>query len=164
LEEARWKTPNTGGGLMPISIDPGAEVNYRLRLAENYLKDAEESFKRGDFRATVASSQLTVENSAKAIISVFRIPSWSHDPSHELREIAQQIPLDVRHLVEELADLAEILAPEHGRSTYGEPARGLTPWEIYSRDDAEKTLQYARKAVEIAGIILGRLRVDIRHV
>jgi len=28
----------------------------------------------------------------------------------------------------------------------------------------KKTLQYARKAVEIVGIILGRLRVDMWHV
>ena len=35
--------------------------------------------------------------------------------------------MHTRELVEELADIAESLAPEHGRATYGEPLRGLTP-------------------------------------
>ena len=111
-----------------------------MKLARYYLRDAENAFRRGDFRATVASSQLSAENSAKAVIAFYRIPSWSHNPAPELREIADQIPEDVKELALELADIAETLAPEHGRVTYGEPLRGLTPWEIYSREDAHTPL------------------------
>jgi len=66
----------------------------------------------------------------------------------------------VKELALELADIAETLAPEHGRVTYGEPLRGLTPWEIYSREDAEKTLNYARKALEQAIKVLSKLGVE----
>lgn len=101
-----------------------------------------------------------LKNSAKAVIAFYRIPSWSHNPAPELREIADQIPEDVKELALELADIAETLAPEHGRVTYGEPLRGLTPWEIYSREDAEKTLNYARKALEQAIKVLSKLGVE----
>ena len=50
--------------------------------------------------------------------------------------------------------MAELLAPERGRATYGEPARGLTPWEIYGREDAEEALEHARRALELMMIIL----------
>ena len=143
-----------------MKINPLSEVLYRVKLARYYLRDAENAFRRGDFRATVASSQLSAENSAKAVIAFYRIPSWSHNPAPELREIADQIPEDVKELALELADIAETLAPEHGRVTYGEPLRGLTPWEIYSREDAEKTLNYARKALEQAIKVLSKLGVE----
>ncbi len=60
----------------------------------------------------------------------------------------------------ELADIAETLPPEHGRATYGEPLRGLAPWETYSREDTEKALNYARKALECAIKVLSRLGVE----
>jgi HEPN domain-containing protein len=144
---------------MALVIDPESEVRYRVRLAEGYLREAEENFKREDFRATVAASQLAAENAAKAIIAIFRIPSWSHDPSHELREVISQLPQSLRPLAEELAGIAQLLAPEHGRVTYGEPTRGLTPWEIYGREDAEKALQLAKKAVELMRLILRELKM-----
>ena len=143
-----------------MKINPLSEVLYRVKIAKYYLRDAENAFRRGDFRATVASSQLSAENSAKAVIAFYRIPSWSHNPAPELREVADQIPEDVKELALELADIAETLAPEHGRATYGEPLRGLTPWEIYSRDDAGKALNYARKALECAIKVLSRLGVE----
>jgi len=142
---------------MRLGINPRREVEYGLKLAERYLSDAEEAFARGDYRGTVASSQLSVENSAKAVIALFRVPSWSHDPSHELREFLSQLPGDFRELGEELANYAQTLAPEHGRSTYGEPVRGLTPWELYSEEDAERALRYARKALRNARLIVERL-------
>jgi len=73
----------------------------------------------------------SAENAAEAVITVYRVPSWSHGPSHELRELISQVSQSLRPLVEELAEMASLLAPEHGRLTYGEPSRGLTPWDIY---------------------------------
>jgi len=142
---------------MTLRINPLSEVSYRVKLAERYLADAEGALRREDFRGTVAASQLAAENAAKAVIAVHRIPSWSHDPSHELREVAELLPPSAKALAEELASIAEPLAPEHGRATYGEPTRGLTSWEIYGREDAEKALQRARRAVELANTILKEL-------
>jgi HEPN domain-containing protein len=139
---------------MAIRLDPRSEVGYRLRLVERYLRDAEDAYRRGDFRGAVASSQLAAENAAKAVVAVYRVPSWTHDPSHELRELVDQMPQELRPSAEELAEVAELLAPERGRATYGEPARGLTPWEIYGEEDAEEALERARRALELMMVIL----------
>jgi len=144
---------------MTLRINPLSEVGYRVKLAERYLAEAENAYERGDLRGAVAASQFAAENAAKAVIAVYRIPSWSHDPSHELREVAERMPPSLRSLAEELASVAGLLAPEHGRATYGEPARGLTPWELYTREDAEAALTSARRAVELARRILSELRV-----
>lgn len=144
---------------MMLKINPRSEIEYRMRLALRYLEDAEEAYGRGDYRGAVASSQLAAENAAKAVVAVYRVPSWSHDPSHELREVIQQIPQELRIWVEELASITRLLAPEHGRATYGEPTRGLTPWELYTREDAETALGHARRAVELAELLLKGLGV-----
>jgi len=119
-------------------FDPIDEVKYRYRLAVNYLREADEAFSIGDWRGTVANAQLSAENAAKAVIAAYRVPSWSHDPSDELRELIDRMLGDLVDLIIELANIAKTLAPEHGRSTYGEPSRGLTPWDIYNKGDAEK--------------------------
>jgi HEPN domain-containing protein len=99
---------------MMFKMNPKSEVDYRMKLAQQYLEESENAYRRGDIRSTVASSQLAAENAAKAIVAVYRIPSWSHDPSHELRDMIEQMPQNLRPLAEELARIAGLLAPEHG--------------------------------------------------
>jgi Uncharacterized conserved protein related to C-terminal domain of eukaryotic chaperone, SACSIN len=137
------------------------EVRYRYKLAINYLRDANEAFNRGDWRDTVANAQLSAENAAKAVIAVYRVPSWSHDPSGELQELVDRMPRELADLVIELANIAKRLAPEHGRSTYGEPSMGLTPWDIYTQGDAENALGMAKRAVEIMKTILRTLGINV---
>ncbi|KUO79365.1 MAG: HEPN domain-containing protein [Vulcanisaeta sp.] len=142
-------------------FDPMDEVRYRYKLAINYLRDANEAFNRGDWRGTVANAQLSAENAAKAVIAVYRVPSWSHDPSGELQELVDRMPRELADLVIELANIAKRLAPEHGRSTYGEPSMGLTPWDIYTQGDAENALGMAKRAVEIMKAILRTLGINV---
>ena len=142
-------------------FDPMDEVRYRYRLAINYLRDANEAFNRGDWRGTVANAQLSAENAAKAVITVYRVPSWSHDPSGELQELVNRMPRELADLVIELANIAKRLAPEHGRSTYGEPSMGLTPWDIYTQGDAENALGMAKRAIEIMKAILRTLGINV---
>ncbi|MEM2541697.1 MAG: HEPN domain-containing protein, partial [Candidatus Methanomethylicia archaeon] len=59
-----------------------------------------------DYKESVEAAQLAVENAAKAIIALKRIPSWTHDPSDELIEVAQELPDEFKSLAEELAYLA----------------------------------------------------------
>jgi HEPN domain-containing protein len=141
-------------------FDPIDEVKYRYRLAVNCLREADEAFSRGDWRGTVANAKLSAENAAKAVIAAYRVPSWSHDPSDELRELIDRMPGDLVDLIIELANIAKTLAPEHGRSTYGEPSRGLTPWDIYNKGDAEKALGMANRAVDIMKTILNALGIN----
>ncbi|MFP3296280.1 MAG: HEPN domain-containing protein [Vulcanisaeta sp.] len=142
-------------------FDPMDEVRYRYKLAINYLRDANEAFNRDDWRGTVANAQLSAENAAKAVIAVYRVPSWSHDPSGELQELVDRMPRELADLVIELANIAKRLAPEHGRSTYGEPSMGLTPWDIYTQGDAENALGMAKRAVEIMKAILRTLGINV---
>jgi len=142
-----------------LKLNPQSQVQYRVKLATRYLKEAEEAIKRKDYRNTVASSQLCAENAAKAIIALYRIPSWSHDPSHELLEVIQHLKPELRRLAKELAEIARKLAPEHGRTTYGEPTRGLTPWDIYSEEDAIEALSMARRAWKSMKTILKELKI-----
>jgi HEPN domain-containing protein len=142
-------------------FDPMDEVRYRYRLAINYLRETNNAFDRGDWRGTVANAQLSAENAAKAVIAIYRLPSWSHDPSGELEELIDRMPRELTSLILELANIAKALAPEHARSTYGEPNAGLTPWDIYGRDDAERALAMARRAVDITNTILKSLGINV---
>lgn len=109
-----------------MSLNPKEEALYRLELAEGYLDRARKAFASQDFANTVAEAQLSVENSAKAVISCFRIPSWSHDPSEELLDIMKDNQSKIIQLLgkgflkhlKDMARRAHTLAPEHGRSTY----------------------------------------------
>lgn len=143
-----------------MKLNPMGEVRYRIRLAQNYLREAEEAYRRGDWRMVVASSQLCAEDAGKAVIAFFKVPSCTHDPSPELIDTLNNIPGDTKKMVEELVYIVRSLAPEHGRSTYGEPLRGLTPWDIYSARDAERALMMAGKASENAVKILEKLGVE----
>ncbi|MBS7248814.1 MAG: HEPN domain-containing protein [Candidatus Jordarchaeales archaeon] len=141
-----------------MKFNPANEVSYRARLAARYLEEAEDALRRRDYRGAVASSQLSTENSAKAVIALFSIPSWSHDPSHELLEVLHMLPENMRRLAEELAEIARQLAPEHGRTTYGEPVKRLTPWDIYDEESASEALSKATRAQEIMNMILSKMR------
>ncbi len=145
-----------------MKLNPAKEVMHRIKLAALYLKEAREAYKGGNYRLSVASSQLSVENSAKAVISYFRVPSWSHDPSHELLELLENLPPDVRDVGEKLARFSAKLAPEHARSTYGEPETGKTPWDIYSEEDAREALKMAEQSLEYARRILKSLGMEPR--
>jgi len=139
-----------------LKIDPSAEAEYRFKLSSEYLKRAEKFLRTGDYRESVEASQLSVENAAKAVIALRRIPSWSHDPSDELMEVAEELPMELRGLAEELALLAHELAPEHGLATYGRLTEGLTPWDLYDEARACEALRKARRAHELMKQILRR--------
>ncbi|OYT25338.1 MAG: DNA-binding protein [Thermoprotei archaeon ex4572_64] len=132
-----------------IIYNPKREIEYRYKLAVQYLNDAENAYSRRDWRSCVASAQMAVENAAKTLIAIHRVPSWSHDPSRELIELIDKFPKEFEEKIQELANYAHILAPEHARTSYGDPTLGLTPWELYDEEYARKCLEIARKAVEI---------------
>lgn len=144
-----------------MKLNPINDIVYRINLAKKYLEEAEKAYSRSDWRTTVSSSQLSAENSGKAVIAFYKIPGWSHDPSPELLEIISTTPLEINEKIERLAEITRLLAPEHGRSTYGEPIRGITPWEIYTDKDAEKSLRMAREALYYSLTILKKLGIDI---
>jgi len=52
--------------MSPLRFDPNDEVEYRRRLAEGFLRDAERSFNNRDWRGTVLNSQLAAEKRCKS--------------------------------------------------------------------------------------------------
>jgi HEPN domain-containing protein len=126
------------------------EAERRLKLAERHLKETEEAHLRNDYPEVVHHAQLCVENAAKAIISLFFIPSWSHDPSRELRECTKDLglPDNLRGKIDSLGEYTSVLAPEHGSTNYGTVAH--LPEEIYKREDAERALRYTRDGLQVA--------------
>jgi HEPN domain-containing protein len=141
-----------------LRFNPRREVEYRIELATRFLEEAEKAWSSGDWRRVVESSQLASENAAKSVIAIYRIPSWSHDPYEELVEISLDLNPKYRKPISRLAEIAHELAPEHGRVIYGEPGRGVTPWDLYSREDAENALDKAREAVKTAKNLITLLK------
>lgn len=142
-----------------MSLNPVREIRYRFRLATEHMKRAERLFKLRDWVGVVNSVQLAVENFAKALIAAFEVPTWSHDPSTQLLKLLDRFPSSLRDDIQVIARVVRELAPEHGRSTYGEPSRGLTPSELYREghasealDKAVKVLDATRKVLEALGI------------
>ncbi|MEM3607292.1 MAG: HEPN domain-containing protein [Candidatus Bathyarchaeia archaeon] len=132
-----------------MKIDPKSEAEYRAKLARGYLERAEKFLSTGDYRECVEASQLAVENAAKAVVALMRIPSWSRDPSDELMELIGELPGDCRGWAVRPAGLARELAPEHGVVTYGKPVEGLAPWELYGEPEASAALGKADEAVKL---------------
>jgi HEPN domain-containing protein len=134
------------------------EAEYRLSLAKSNLKDSGKFMRDGLFHWSVLSARLSVENSAKAIISCFRIPSWLHDPSAELRELIGELRRSISNRVggetiealRRLADAARELAPDRGKATYGIIDIRLTPTEIYGEAEAKRAVSLAEDSYETA--------------
>lgn len=141
-----------------MTFNPLTEVRYGYKLAVEHLERAERLFSLKDWAGTVSTSQLAIENFAKAIIAVFEVPTWSHDPSNQL---IGRLPAEVTDDIRELAALAREMAPEHGRSSYGEPTVGLLPSEIYGEDHASNALRRGKEARAITERVLDMLNVEL---
>ncbi|MBE0516843.1 MAG: HEPN domain-containing protein [Methanophagales archaeon] len=142
-----------------MSFNPLSEVRYRYRLGIEHLERAERLFSLNDWVGTVSASQLAVESLAKAVIALFEVPTWSHDPSGQLSSLLEQMPDDIVDSVKKLVAFAREMAPEHGRSSYGEPSAGIVPGDIYKEEHASKALEEARKARETAERVLERFDI-----
>ena len=137
-----------------MKFNPSREIEYRIELARSFLQDAEERLRLSDFKGCVQYSQLSAENAAKAVIATRRTPSWGHDPSAELLEVTKELSAEHRESPARLAAICSQLAPEHARTTYGEPERFLTPWALYDLEAAQRSITLAREAVAIMNEII----------
>jgi len=133
-------------------VESEEEARYRLKLAEWHFSRAEDAFGRHDSVGCVRESQLCAEESAKAVIACFRLPSPVHDPSDELLAVAEENADTISKVMGEtfiedlkkVGEAAKRLAPAHIRSVYGEAGR--PPWEIYDEESARDALELARGA------------------
>lgn len=141
-----------------MSLNPLEDVKYRYTLASQSLSRAESLHRLNDWAGSVHFSQLAIENFAKALIALFEVPVWNHDPSNQLLRLRNRLPKECIEELNELAIMVRELAPEHARSTYGEPDKGLTPADVYTEKHATDAVGKAKRAGEIAERVLTTLR------
>lgn len=80
------------------------DVKYRLNLARGFLKEAEEDFGLKRWRSCVDNSQLSVENSGKAVLMLFGLSPKTHDPARHLALLLQneKLPKLIRDRIKDL--------------------------------------------------------------
>ena len=139
-------------------MESRADAEYRFEVACGFLQEAEQDLALDRWRSAVKNAQLTVENAAKAVISQRRPTPKTHDVAQELRLLLQEgrAAPEKAALLIELAECAEMLGRDvHIRTDYGDEVRRVTPWALFSQEDAEQALTHARRAVSLAKAILG---------
>ena len=113
------------------------DVEYRLNLAKGFLKEAEEDFQLKRWRSCVNSSQLSVENSGKAILMLFGISPKTHEPARLLGKLVQntEIPNETRKKIKEiLPEFLTLGVEEHFMTDYGDESSYALPWEILMKN------------------------------
>ena len=133
------------------------EAKYRLKLARGFLAEAKQDLDLGRWRSAVDNAQLSVENSAKAVLALVGFTGKTHNVGDLLREA-----LDREEFGEEIREKAELLAQHadelgfevHVRTDYGDETEGRTPWELFDEEDAHEAVEIAEKSLQIARDIL----------
>lgn len=126
------------------------DAEYRLRLAEGMLAEAEQDFQLKRWRSCVGTSQEAVENASKAVIAFFGPMQKTHDLEKQLGLLLEKGTVDkiLEMDMKELISLAgELGSREHVMVTYGDEVHYRDPWQLFSEDDARKALEIAQKAV-----------------
>lgn len=139
-------------------MDSRDEARYRLHLAQGYAKEAEHLYAACQWRACVSSSQLAVENSAKAVLALVGPLVKTHDLSRMLLDAVEGFGFgqEGRPRLERLAECARLLGfREHIMTDYGDELARRTPWEIYDEGRAKRALALAEEACEIAVELVG---------
>ncbi|MGB9722165.1 MAG: HEPN domain-containing protein [bacterium] len=140
-----------------------SDARYRLKLADGFLNEARKQFEIKLFRAVVDAAQLSVENSIKAVIAMFKPIPKTHEMAETIEDILREVKFNEDEIkkLERLQELAAIMGFEtHIRTDYGDELQQITPWELYDEDEARKALNYARESVDIANeIIKKRLKL-----
>ncbi|MGQ9596660.1 MAG: HEPN domain-containing protein [Thermoproteota archaeon] len=121
--------------------------------AEYSLHEAEEALNKEMYHRTVRRAQESVELSLKAVLRLLAMEyPREHDVSDVLVEIAQirELPDWFRFELETISIVSKRLAEERGPAFYGDENAFIPPRELYSREDAEKAIDSARKIHELS--------------
>lgn len=133
-------------------------------MAEEHLEEALKALEGGALVAAIYEAQLSIENSAKAVIGFFKPPTWIHNPALELRQMTGQYEELLRRKsisiqeLNKLAALADKAAPYHTLTRYGDPKRMVTPKGIYKIEDAKRLVGKAEEALRVARETIEKLR------
>jgi HEPN domain-containing protein len=126
---------------------------YRLALARGFLAEAEQDIELERWRSCVDNAQLSVENTGKAILTLFGITPKTHDPAREIGAIlrTQTLPATIKEALSlMLPDLLALGTSEHFLTDYGDEATYTLPWDLFTKESAEEALVVARHSIEVA--------------
>jgi HEPN domain-containing protein len=73
-----------------IIVSLPKSVQYRIALAEGFLREAEQDFTLKRWRSCVDNAQLSVENAGKAALALFGIVPKTHDPARQIAAILRE--------------------------------------------------------------------------
>ena len=157
----KWKVPPAGRWSLEWGVTPETDAAYRLRLARGFLDEATQDVALGRWRSAVGNSQLAVENSVKALLSLLGPVGRTHAPSAQLRKAISEgvFPESLIDSARQLFETAETLKPDvHIQTDYGDELGGRTPWEIFRESDGRETLSIAQRTVSLATRIVEEWR------
>ena len=129
------------------------EAHYRLRLAEGFLIEAKQDLSLSRWRSCVDNSQLSVENSGKAIIVIFEPVEKSRNLSIQLKRLVKNKIVN-KALIEDidraLSLFEEIGSDKHFLTDYGDETTYRDPWQLFGEKDAQESLAIAEKCFSLA--------------
>jgi HEPN domain-containing protein len=136
---------------------------YRLRLSQGFLKEAEQGFALERWRSCVDNSQHATENAGKAVLALFGVIPKTHDPAQQIAQVlrTQSLPSTLGELMEKmLPDLLALGSAEHFLTDYGDEVSYKLPWDLFGKDAASEALQAARRSIEAARGVFKAWRRD----
>lgn len=146
-------------------MNQARHVAYRLRLADGFLAEAQQDITLSRWRSAIDNAQLTIENSAKAVLAILGPVGRTHYPAGLLRGSIEEKKWDAHLLaqIQRLTELAELYGFDvHIQTDYGDETEDLTPWELFDGEDAHRALEVAVEAFDLASAITQSIIVDDR--
>lgn len=129
------------------------DADYRKRLAKGFLEEAQLNLKHQLWRSCVDNSQLSIENSGKMLIALFEPVEKSHNPSRQIKRLAEQKKLsdDFKSHIDEIVPILERFGiEEHFMTDYGDETTHTDPWSLFDEDDAKEALEMAERCYTLA--------------
>lgn len=136
------------------------DITYRKKLAEGFLNEATQDFELQRFRSCVDNSQLSIENSVKTVLAHFGPVPWTHVPSANLTELinTQEFEDEMKILLVKLRDLSLSYGlREHFLTDYGDEEQKLSPWEIFSEQEAQLAVETATECFKLLNKIFDKI-------
>ncbi len=146
------------------------DAEYHRLSAKQFLAEAKREFLQKPipgtpppWRACVACAQMAMEHAVKAILATQGPPPRTHDPTRHLSKLLranqENMTERVRALLMEMECLlSQInLADLHIQSDYGEInqyGEHILPWQIFSKEHAQKALKLAEHVVSLMEKVL----------
>ncbi|MCS7099952.1 MAG: hypothetical protein RMH84_02980 [Sulfolobales archaeon] len=140
-----------------------SEPQFYLRVARDFLNQAERALTSEIFSLAALGLVLAVENSILSVISCFKSPSTIGDPVLELKFVVGERSEVFEDAISSLDKLIEV--SQYVTYTYrdmlmrGNYADGKTPSEILSLEELRELRASVEKAIDIASSLVEKCQV-----